>query len=69
MQDRDPLNANRVPNQIAIQVRDSGVGIDPSRLDQIFPPFRRKQTEETGSVIDQPVDRRSSRGTVIGGAE
>jgi len=28
MRQRDPSNANRDPEQIAIQVRDSGVGID-----------------------------------------
>jgi hypothetical protein len=28
-------------------VRDSGVGIDPSRLDQIFPPFVTRKLEET----------------------
>jgi PAS domain S-box-containing protein len=30
---------NRSPDQIIIQVSDSGVGIDPSRMDQIFQPF------------------------------
>jgi PAS domain S-box-containing protein len=30
---------NRRPDQIIIQVSDSGVGIDPSRMDQIFQPF------------------------------
>jgi PAS domain S-box-containing protein len=30
---------NRSPDQIIIQVSDSGVGIDPSRIDQIFQPF------------------------------
>jgi PAS domain S-box-containing protein len=30
---------NHGQDQIAIQVRDSGVGIDPGRLDQIFQPF------------------------------
>jgi len=48
MQQRDPSNANRDPDQIAIQVRDSGVGIDPSRLDQIFRPFVTSKLEETG---------------------
>jgi signal transduction histidine kinase len=48
MQYRDPLNANRVPNQIAIQMRDSGVDIDPSRLDQIFPPFVASKLEKAG---------------------
>jgi signal transduction histidine kinase len=48
MQHRDPSNANRDPDQIAIQVRDSGVGMDPSRLDQIFPPFVTSKLEETG---------------------
>ena len=28
-------------------MRDSGVGIDPSRLDQIFPPFVTGKLEET----------------------
>ena len=48
MQYRDPSNANRVPDQIAIQVRDSGVGIDPSPLDQSFPPFVASKLEKTG---------------------
>ena len=29
-------------------MHDSGVGIDPSRLDQIFPPFVTGKLEETG---------------------
>jgi len=48
MQQRNPSNANRGPDQIAIRVRDSGVGIDTSRLDQIFPPFVTSKLEETG---------------------
>jgi two-component system sensor kinase FixL len=47
MQPRDPSNAKRDPDQIAIQVRDSGVGIDSSRLHQIFPPFVTSKLEET----------------------
>ena len=48
MQQRNQSNANRDPDQIVIKVRDSGVGIDPSRLDQIFPPFVTSKLEETG---------------------
>ena len=51
-------------------MRDSGVGIDLSRLDQIFPPSVTGKLEETAiglSISRSIVD--AHKGTVIGGAE
>ena len=39
---------NEGEDQIVIQVRDSGIGIDPGRLQQIFQPFVTSKPEGMG---------------------
>ncbi|HJU88968.1 MAG TPA: ATP-binding protein [Gemmatimonadaceae bacterium] len=67
---RIALESERVDGVAIIHVRDSGIGIDPSRLDRIFEPFvqleRRGQDGQLGVGLGLAISRDLARG--MGGA-